>query len=77
MRLPMSRPRPVEENRAMDRPDRHGDRPAVAEPLDLPGLAHECESLVIRDPRLPQLLVRTLLDVAGALREEAARRGRE
>jgi hypothetical protein len=77
MHLALSRPCPLEENCAMDRPDRHGDRPAAAKVLDLPGLAHECESLVIRDPRLPQALVRTLLDIASALREEAARRGRD
>ena len=67
----MSRRRPVENDRAMDRPDRCEDRPAAARPLDLPGLAYECESLVVRDPLLPQALVRDLLDVAIALREEA------
>ena len=73
----MSRRRPVENDRAtMDRPDRRDDRPAAAGPLDLPGLAHECESLVVRDPLLPPALVRDLLDVAIALREEADRRQR-
>jgi hypothetical protein len=72
----MSRPRPVENDHAMDRPDRCGGRPATAMPLDLPGVAYECESLVVRDPLLPPALVRDLLDVAIALREEADRRRR-
>ncbi len=72
----MSRPRPVENERATGRPDRCGDWPAAARPLDLPGLAYECESLVVRDPLLPQALVRDLLDVAIALREEADSRRR-
>jgi hypothetical protein len=72
----MSRRQPVENDRAMDRPDRCGGRPAAAWPLDLPGLAYECESLVVRDPALPPALVRDLLDVAIALREEADRRRR-
>jgi hypothetical protein len=73
----MSRHRPDEETSAMDRrPDPCGDRSVAARPLDLPGLAHECESLVIRDPLLPQALVRALLEVAIALREEADRRRR-
>jgi hypothetical protein len=73
----MSRRQPVVENdRAMDRPGGCGDRPATAGPLDLPGLAYECESLVVRDPLLPHELVRDLLDVAIALREEADRRRR-
>jgi hypothetical protein len=55
---------------------RREDRPAAAGPLDLPGLAYECESLVIRDPLLPQALIQALLDVAIALREEAGRRRR-
>jgi hypothetical protein len=74
--LPMSRRQPVENDRAMDRPGGCGDRPAMAGPLDLPGLAYECESLVVRDPLLPHELVRDLLDVAIALREEADRRRR-
>jgi hypothetical protein len=74
--LPMSRRRPVENDRVMDRPSRCDHRPAAAKPLDLPGLAYECESLVVRDPRLPPALVRDLLDVAIALREEADRRQR-
>ncbi|HYI84764.1 MAG TPA: helix-turn-helix domain-containing protein, partial [Acetobacteraceae bacterium] len=75
--LPMSQPRPVANERAMmDRSDRCGDWPAAARPLDLPGLAYECESLVVRDPLLPPALVRDLLDVAIALREEADRRQR-
>ena len=72
----MSRRRPAENDRAMDRPGRCGGRPAAAGPLDLPGLAYECESLVVRDPLLPPALVRDLLDVAVALREEADRRRR-
>jgi hypothetical protein len=72
----MSRRQPVENDRAMDRPDRCGGRPAMAGPLDLPGVAYECESLVVRDPLLPPALVRDLLDVAIALREEADRRRR-
>ena len=72
----MSRRRPVENDRAMDRPDRCEDQPAAAGPLDLPGLAYECESLVVRDPRLPPALVRDLLDAATALREKAGRRQR-
>ena len=72
----MSRRQPVENDRAMDRPSRCDGRLAAARPLDLPGLAHECESLVVRDPRLPPALVRDLLDVAIALREEADRRQR-
>ena len=72
----MSRRRPVEDDRAVDRLDRCEDRPAGAWPLDLPGLAYECESLVVRDPLLPPALVRDLLDVAIALREEAGRRWR-
>ena len=73
---PMSRPRPVENDRAMERPDRCGDRLAATKPLYLPGLAYECESLVVRDPLLPPALLRNLLDVAIALREEADRRRR-
>jgi len=42
--------------------------------MDLTDLAHECESLVIRDARLPQALVRALVDIATALRAEADRR---
>jgi hypothetical protein len=72
----MSRPRPVEGDHAMDRPDRCGGRPAAVWPLDLPGLAYECESLVVRDALLPPALVRDLLDVAVALREEGDRRRR-
>jgi len=72
----MSRRRPSESDRAQDRPNRCGDRLAAAGPLGLPDLAYECESLVVRDPRLPQALVRALLDVAIALREEADRRRR-
>ena len=72
----MSRRQPVENDHAMDRSDRWDDRPAAAGPLDLPGLAYECESLVVRDPLLPQALLRDLLDVAIALREEADRRRR-
>ena len=71
----MRRPRPDEEDSAMDRrPNRCGKRPALAGPLDLPGLAYECESLVVRDTLLPPALVRELLDVAISLREEADRR---
>ena len=73
---PMSRRRPVENDRAMDRPSRCEDRLAAARPLDLPGLAYECESLVVRDPLLPPALVRDLLDTAIALRQEADRRQR-
>jgi hypothetical protein len=72
----MSRRQPVEDDRAMDRLGRCTDRPAGAGPLDLPSLAYECESLVVRDPLLPPALVRDLLDVAIALREEADRRRR-
>ena len=72
----MSRRQPVENDRAMDRPDRCDGRPAAAKLLDLPGVAYECESLVVRDPLLPQTLVRDLLDVAIALRVEADRRRR-
>jgi hypothetical protein len=72
----MSRRQPVENDHVMDRPDRCDGRPAAARPLDLPSLAYECESLVVRDPLLPPALVRDLLDVAIALREEADRRQR-
>lgn len=47
---------------------------AVDRPLSLSDLAYDCEGLVVRDPRLPHTLVRTLLDVAAALREEVERR---
>jgi hypothetical protein len=73
---PMSRCQPVENDRALDRPDRCDHGPAAARPLYLPGLAYECESLVVRDPLLPPALVRDLLDVAIALREEADSRRR-
>ena len=73
----MSRRQPVQNDHAMmDRPDLCNDRHAAAWPLDLPGLAYECESLVVRDPMLPPALVRDLLDAAIALREEADRRQR-
>jgi hypothetical protein len=75
-RPPGSRPRPVENDRATDRPDCCSDRLAAARPLDLPGLAYECKSLVVRDPLVSQALVRDLLDVAIALREKADRRQR-
>ncbi len=73
----MRRSDPSKNGQAMVRRDRREDRPAVARrPLDLPDLAYECEGLVVRDPRLPHALVRVLLDVAIALREEAVRRSR-
>lgn len=70
----MSHPHRNKKNSVMDSPDRWADRPATAGRLDLSGLAYECESLVIRDPLLPQALVRALLDAAIALREEGDRR---
>ena len=71
----MSRSHSIKNDNAIDRPDRLEERPPAAEhPLDLPDLAYECEGLVIRDPRLPHALVRALLDVASALRDEAQRR---
>jgi hypothetical protein len=46
-------------------------------PKTLSDLAHECESLVMRDLLLPPSLTRALVDVATALREEADRRGQD
>jgi hypothetical protein len=42
--------------------------------MNLSDLAHECESLVMRDPLLPPSLTRALVDVATTLRAEADRR---
>ena len=71
----MNRPHPAKNDHATTHPDRLEERlPAAKHPMDLPDLAYECEGLVIRDPRLPHALVRALLDVASALRDEAQRR---
>jgi len=71
----MNRPHLTKNDRATTHPNRLEERlPAAEHPMDLPDLAYECEGLVIRDPRLPHALVRALLDVASALRDEAQRR---
>jgi hypothetical protein len=58
----------------MNRSNRLRDRPLTTLPMDLSDLAHACESLVIRDTRLPQALACALVDIATALRAEADRR---
>jgi hypothetical protein len=58
----------------MNRPSWLTDRPIARLPMNLSDLAHECESLVMRDPLLPPSLTRALVDVATTLRAEADRR---
>ena len=58
----------------MNRPDWLKSRSVAALPMNLSDLAHECESLAIRDPLLPPSLTRALVDIATSLRNEADRR---